>query len=185
MLALAGVGGLATAIVLVPSMVRQFAAARNADPSPVVHKTGKSPDSFPKSVATVDAVQTEEVEGKIEEKVEEKIEEKVEEENSAAASVTKWTIELDPGNYEIMKGGGAAVDAIVHFLTTNEDAKVKLTGVNHPNKSTKRSKKAARIIKDEIIRDVGVAKHRVSIAVTQEPEVTGLLVRAEIMRGRR
>ncbi len=181
LLALAGMGGLATAIVLVPSMVRQFATARNTDPSPVIHKTRKSPDSSPKPVATVNAVQTEEVE----EKVEEKIEEKVEEKNPVAASVTQWIIELDPGNYEIINGGEATVDAIVHFLTTNEDARVKLTGVNHPNKSTKRSKQAARIIREEIIRDVGIAKHRVSIAETQEPEVTGLLVRAEIMRGRR
>ena len=77
------------------------------------------------------------------------------------------------------------VDAIVHFLTTNENAKVKLTGVNHPNMSTKRSKKAARIIKDEIVRDVGIQKNRVSIEGTQEPEVTGLLVRAEIIGGGR
>ena len=193
LLALAGMGGLATAIVLVPSMVRQFAAARNTDPSPVVHKTQKSPDSSPVPVATVVVAQTEEVEEKIEQKVEEEVEQKVEEEaeqkaeeeTSAAASATQWTIELDPGNYEIMEGGEAAVDAIVHFLTTNEDARVKLTGVNHPNKSTKRSRQAARIIKNEIIRDVGVAKHRVSIAGAQEPEVTGLLVRAEILRGRR
>ena len=201
LLALAGMGGLATAIVLVPSMVQQFAAARDTNPSPVVHEALKSPDSSPKPVVTVDAVQTEEVKEKVEEEVEEKVEEKVEEEveekveekveeeveekNSAAASVTQWTIELDPKNYEILKGGEATVDAIVHFLTTNENARVKLTGVNHPNKSTKRSKQAARIIKEEIIRDVGVARHRVSIAETQEPEVTGLLVRAEIMRGRR
>ncbi len=193
LLALAGVGGLATAIVLVPSMVRQFAAARNADPSPVVYETRKSPDSIPETVATVNVVPAKKVEEEVKQKIEEEVEQKVEEEVEkeveegapAAASSTQWTIELDPGNYEIMGGGEAAVDAIVHFLTTNENTRVKLTGVNHPNKSTKRSKQAARIIKDEIIRDVGVAKHRVSIAETQDPEVTGLLVRAEILGGGR
>ena len=193
LLALAGITGLATAIVLVPSMVRQFAAAQNADPSPVVHETLKIPDSIPDTATAIDVVQAEEVEEEVEQKVEEEVEQKVEEEVEQkveetappAASETQWTIELDPGNYEILKGGEATVDAIVHFLTTNERARVKLTGVNHPNKSTKRSKQAARIIRDEIIRDVGVSKHRVSIAVTQEPEVAGLLVRAEIMKGGR
>ena len=41
------------------------------------------------------------------------------------------------------------------------------------------------LIKEEIIRDVGVARNRVSIAGTQEQEVTGLLVRAEILGGGR
>ena len=191
LLALAGIAGLVTAIVLVPSMVRQFATAQNADPAPVVHETKKSLDPISETIATVDIEQK--VEEKVEQKVEEEVEQKVEEEveqkvedgASAAAFTTQWTIELDPGNYEILEGGETAVDAIVHFLTTNETARVKLTGVNHPNKSSKRSKQAARIIKDEITKDVGIANHRVSIAVTQEPEVEGLLVRAEIQgRGR-
>ena len=197
LLALAGITGLVTAIVLVPSMVRQFAAARNAEASPVVHETAKSPDPIPDTVATVDVVQAEEVEQKVEaeaeqkveaeveQKVEAEVEQKVEAAAPATDSETQWTIELDPGNYEILEGGETTVDAIVHFLTTNESAKVKLTGVNHINKSSKRSKQAARIIKEEIIRDVGVARHRVSIAGTQEQEVTGLLVRAEIMGGGR
>jgi len=205
LLALAGITGLVTAIVLVPSMVRQFAAARNAEASPVVHETAKSPDPIPDTVATVDVVQAVEVEQKVEaeaeqkveeeaeqkveaeaeQKVEAEVEQKVEEAAPATDSETQWTIELDPGNYEILEGGETTVDAIVHFLTTNESAKVKLTGVNHINKSSKRSKQAARIIKEEIIRDVGVARHRVSIAGTQEQEVTGLLVRAEIMGGGR
>ncbi len=197
LLALAGITGLVTAIVLVPSMVRQFAAARNAEASPVVHETAKSPDPIPDTIATVDVVQAVEVEQKVEaeaeqkveaeveQKVEAEVEQKVEAAAPAADSETQWTIELDPGNYEILEGGEKTVDAIVHFLTTNESAKVKLTGVNHINKSSKRSKQAARIIKEEIIRDVGVARHRVSIAGTQEQEVTGLLVRAEIMGGGR
>lgn len=197
LLALAGITGLVTAIVLVPSMVRQFAAARNAEASPVVHETAKSPDPIPDTIATVDVVQAVEVEQKVEaeaeqkveaeveQKVEAEVEQKVEAAAPAADSETQWTIELDPGNYEILEGGEKSVDAIVHFLTTNESARVKLTGVNHISKSSKRSKQAARIIKEEIIRDVGVARHRVSIAGTQEQEVTGLLVRAEIMGGGR
>ena len=177
-LALAGFGvaALSTAIILVPSMARRYAEERAAAESPCpkaeaaaapeaatapAHVLAPAPAPAPAPPPAPAPV-------------------------PAPASATgPWTIALDPGDYALQGDAEAAIDAISAVLAHDPKAKVVLTGVNRPDKSSKRARRGAEVVKEKITADVGVSAHQVETASAQDPTVEGLIVRAEIAGGGR
>jgi hypothetical protein len=92
---------------------------------------------------------------------------------------------MDPGDYALLGDGEAVIDAIVAVLARDPGSVVSLTGVNSPNKSSKRAKRAAEVVKERIVADVGVSARQVETSGAQDPTVDGLIVRAELVGGGR
>jgi hypothetical protein len=174
LLAGAGIAALALAIVLVPSMARRYAEGRPcpesapvaAKPVALLPKPAPAPEVAPAPARAPAPAPAPAPVGD-------------------AKPVGAWSIELDPGSYALLGDGDAVIDAIVAVLARNPGAVVSLTGVNSPNKSSKRAKRAAEVVKERIVADVGVVARQVETTSTQDPAVDGLVVRAEIVGGGR
>jgi hypothetical protein len=184
---LAGVGiaALATAIILVPSMAHKYAEGRPcpgaaaptapaSPPPPVEAARQEAPVArdAPTAVSSPPPAPPEPQEAPAQTP-------------AAAPPGSAWSIEMDPGDYALLGDGEAVIDAIVLVLARNPDAVVSLTGVNSPNKSSKRAKRAAEVVKEKIVADVGVSARQVQTSGAQDPTVDGLIVRAELVGGGR
>jgi len=190
--AFAGVGviALATAIILVPSMARKYAEERPCpgaaapvspvtpqpvEPArPVAPVAGRAPIAAVKAPPSTpppkDAAVPQDAPAP---------------HDAPAPAGSAWSVEMDPGNYALLGDGEAVIDAIVAVLARDAKAVVLLTGVNSPNKSSKRAKRAAEVVKERIVADVGVTARQVETDGTQDPTVDGLIVRAELVGGGR
>ena len=164
-----GIIALAAAIILVPAMARKYAAGRPCpDPTAAIGPAAKivppriaaEPIAKAEPVAPAEPVATE-------------------------SNQTSWSIELAAADYALLGDGEAVIDAIVAVLARDPKAVVSLTGVNSPNKSSKRAKRAADIVKEKIVADAGVTVRQVETGSAQDPAVDGLIVRAEIVGGGR
>jgi len=224
LLAVVGLGALATAIVLVPPMVDRVVEARLSGqvvgPVPVGTPAGAEatavpdviPDPARQAPVEVDAeipvAQAPEVAqepvaeqepGPEEQEAEQEPEAEaaqgpVAQEPEAPASAPEagggsgkeeWVIEIDASSYDLDPSADPIIDEIIAALASDNSRRVKLTGINHPSKSSKRAVKAARVVKERIVADVGIGKNRVVTKGDQDPEVEGVLVRAELTGGAR
>jgi len=183
LLAGVGIAALATAIILVPSMARKYAQGRPcpsaaAADGPVAAAAPRAADPIvePPQAAPAAAVEP---------TLAPAPEPPPPVPADGAAPSGAWSIEMDPGNYALLGDGEASIDAIVEVLARNPKARVSLTGVNNPNKSSKRAKRAAEVVKERIVADLGVTAWQVETSGAQEQAVDGLIVRAEIVGGGR
>jgi hypothetical protein len=176
-----GITALAAAIILVPAMARRYAAERPCpEPTAVPETAAKivppqvaaEPIAKAEPVAPVEPAATTEPAAPPEPVVPE-------------SGLTSWSIELAPAGYALLGDGEAVIDAIVAVLARDPKAVVSLTGVNSPNKSSKRAKRAADVVKEKIVADAGVTARQVQTGSAQDPAVDGLIVRAEIVGGGR
>ena len=194
LLAGVGIAALALAIILVPSMARKYAEARPCTGAAAAEASVPTvvPGAADRIVAPPQAPPVEPASPA-------KGAEPAAEVDPAPAPLSPpapapaadaapegtWSIEMDPGDYALLGDGDAVIDAIVLVLARNPKAVVSLTGVNNPSKSSKRAKRAADIVKERIVADVGVTARQAVTGSAQDPAVDGLIVRAEIVGGGR
>jgi len=184
---LAGVGiaALCTAIILVPPMARRYADGRPC-PNPAAAVAAPAAPAAPPRTAAPAAAAAPAVTPPAPAAPPASADEATAAEPSATTpELNAWSIELDPGDYALLGDADAVIDQIVAVLVRNSKATVSLTGVNHPNKSSKRAKRAAEIVKGRIVADMGVTARQVQTISAQDPAVEGLIVRAEIVGGGR
>jgi hypothetical protein len=168
LLAVIGVAALATAVMLVPLIVRtslaqiQPATPLAAREPPVGDAPQQIPEPSPPQPAPAgtDQKQTAADAG-------------------APVESVAWTLTLDPKSYALDDASSAALDAIVRHLYAHPKNKVALTGVNNPMRSSKRAKQAARRVKETLV-ESGVERYRITANGVQEEGAKGLVVRAEI-----
>jgi len=185
-LVLAGVGiaALATAIILVPPMARKYAEGRQS-PRPAAAAALAPPAEPPRTAAPEAAIAPApappapaapaapaDTAGTLPS-------------GATVPELAAWSIEIDPGDYALLGDADAVIDQIVAVLARDSKAVVSLTGMNNPNKSTKRAKRAAEVVKERIVADVGITARQVQTGCAQDPAVDGLIVRAEIVGGGR
>jgi hypothetical protein len=186
-----GIAALSTAIILVPSMARKYAEARAASavqgppPAAVAPPAGKPGPAAKEAVpATADpALEAKPEELALKAKPEEPaLKAKPEEPASAGGP---WTIELNPADYALLGDAEASIDAIAAALVHDAKARVLLTGVNSPDKSSKRALHGADLVKKKICVDPGVSPRQIETGSAQDPAVEGMIVKAEIVGGAR
>ncbi|MCK9458107.1 MAG: hypothetical protein M0R80_00325 [Proteobacteria bacterium] len=182
-----GITALAAAIILVPAMARRYAAERPCpEPTAAIETAAKIvPPAFAaEPIAKAEPAVPVEPVAPVEPAA--PIEPAAQTEPAATESnQTSWSIELAPADYALLGDGEAVIDAIVAVLARDPKAVVSLTGVNSPNKSSKRAKRAADVVKEKIVADAGVTARQVQTGSAQDPAVDGLIVRAEIVGGGR
>ena len=203
-LALVGVGALATAVLLVPPMVRQFAALQPA-PDCAQGGTTTSPDAAADPAtqaqdapddAGPSGAAVEAAEGSApsedpttgEPSHEDAADEDAEEKPAAPPKASsggggEWTIVLDESSYEPGAGTQEIIDQVVAALNADEGATVEAVGVNHPNKSSKRARKGANVVRELIAADVGISPRRIKVKDLQDPQEEGLCVRLTLKGG--
>jgi len=192
--AIFGVAALSTAIILVPSMARTYADERGAAAMPCQQATA-APAPAPPRAETEPAQAAPQAEPAQAAPQVEPVPAAPQTEPAQAAPAVvpaepasatgPWTIALNPGDYALEGDAEAAIDAISAVLARDPKAKVVLTGVNHPAKSSRRAKRAAEVVKEKITADVGVSATQVETTGAQDPGVEGLVVRAELSGGAR
>jgi hypothetical protein len=179
-LAVFGVASLSTAIILVPSMARKFAEERAAlaAPCPKAVVEAAAPAPAP-------AIAQAQPEPAAQAQPEPAAQAQPEPAVQAADATGPWTISLNPSDYALLGDAEAAIDAISAVLARDPKAKVLLTGVNSPDKSSKRARRGAEVVKEKITADVGVSVRQVETASAQDPAVVGMVVRAALSGGGR
>ena len=175
LLAVIGVASLATAVMLVPVIIRtsvaQFQTTMPVQPyapaTPILPTPAGTPAEAPAAAQPMPAAQADAAPPE-----------------PAPPGPTSWTITLDPKSYALDDASSAKLDQIVKQLARNPEQKLALTGVNNPMRSSKRAKQAARRVKEALI-ESGVERYRISVVGKQEDGARGLVVRAEIAEGER
>jgi hypothetical protein len=180
-----GVVALSTAIILVPSMARKYAEARAAG-APAHPRAAAMPQPAEASPAPAEAVggNAPAAAAKAEPAPAPAPAPQAKPERPASAE-GPWTIELNPADYTLLGDAEASIDAIAAALVHDAKAKALLTGVNSPDKSSKRALRGAEIVKKKVTVDPGVSPRQIETSCAQDPAVQGMIVKAEIVGGAR
>lgn len=174
LLAVIGVASLATAVMLVPVIIRQSVAQFSATtPQPISTSTaaaGGLPIPATGAGQVTSAPVASDASGP------------QPQDASPAETASQrgpWALVLDSKSYALDQESEAVLSQIVAFMGSRPKANVALVGVNNPMRSSKRAKEAARRIKESLI-EAGVERYRISVAGAQEEGAKGLVVRAEV-----
>lgn len=186
-----GVVALSTALILVPSMARKYAEARAASsgggaPAKAVDVTPRAAGPAPapaEAKPEAPAPQEAKPEAPAPQNAEPAPAEAKPEAPASASG--PWTIELSPSDYALLGDAEASIDAVAAALAHDAKAKALLTGVNSPDKSSKRALRGAEVVKKRICVDPGVSPRQIETGSAQDPAVTGMIVKAEIVGGAR
>lgn len=164
LLAVIGVAALATAVMLVPVIIRQSVAQISATtPQPVSAPPAPADRAATAPTAPDAGVELPLDAGPVE----------------VAIRQGPWELALSPKSYALDARGQATLSEIVACMGSHPKAKLSLVGVNNPMRSSKRAKEAARRIKESLI-EAGVERYRISVAGAQEDGAKGLVVRAAV-----
>lgn len=177
LLAVIGVAALATAVMLVPVIIRtSLAQVQTTLAQPLAAPVSPAPGPAATPVLPLSSAVREDPGG-----------------GDTAADTApdaatgeqlKWTLALDTKSYALDDASAGVVDRIVSRMRERPKATLALTGVNNPMRSSKRAKEAARRVKELLI-EAGVERYRVTSDGAQEEGATGLVVRVEIVEGER
>jgi hypothetical protein len=168
LLAVIGVALLATAVMLVPMIIRasvaQVSSTLPQPPAPA-DQAVLAPSPPPALAAPAGATHASPTPAG--------------DAGAAATAPVSWTLTLHPKSYALDEASSAVLDQIAGYLQTHTEDRLALTGVNNPMRSVKRAKHAARRVKEALI-ESGVERYRMTVAGAQEDGARGLVVRAEI-----
>lgn len=103
--------------------------------------------------------------------------------SSAISALGPWRIILDNTSYKPDSVGMTLVGHIAALLGRDPNVRLKLVGITHISKSSKKARYAARMLQDRIIDMESSAKGRLSLSGDQSQELDGTIVDVSVVGG--
>jgi outer membrane protein OmpA-like peptidoglycan-associated protein len=200
LLAVIGVASLATAVMLVPLIIREsMAQMAPVSPAELVPRPAAPPPAHPETVPPEQATpptapepgptapatqapaaaQPAAPEAAAAQAIAKPAADAPSPSATAAAAAGPWTLRLDEASYTLSESSETTLGAIVLNLKSAPKTKVLLTGINNPMRSSKRAKRAAARVR-EILIESGIERYRLQTKGSQQEGTEGVIVRVEI-----